>query len=730
MPVTKTGFRFGVPRCGRVWRVAATVLIFMLALTCWLAASAAATVIKVDTTAESALFDTGTGGAPEPAPPDGPHPVYSSRIVGLHHSDKCSLREAVEAANTHQAVGACPAGSGNDTIELMPGTYPVWDNFFILEKMTFRGPNAGLAGNDPKRRREAVLSFDYNPNWAAQVSMFWLGKGSGGQTEGAGSVFDGLVLQGNFVPNCAEQRPCEIVGIIQPSLVDEHGETLTDSILRHFSFGVYLGGTDTITRNVFERMDQNPASSANGFGIYSDFVYTSQGSIIEHNVFNNPRLAGVLIQGNDNRGTVDNAVIADNVFLKKANDELGAMVLNSTGDVIKNNLFLHRNPKPFADRRDAAILLDKDTNIQITGNTIVGWQRGISIGPVGNPGPPGSTDITVAFNRIWNNTYGFRVTPSVFDTPEYGPLAVDANDNWWGSNGGPGSTGARPGAINPVNGVQFFASDGTTPVPNQGGITVDRSLQLTCSAPATVQVNVPAPVVGQVVGMPTVDVTSSTPPWFIADSEPFMAASAPGLGNVFGFDRVPNQGPDNAQLTGTLLATNTGSGDVLVDLDSERVACPVTVTPGPNPIIDKKPDSPTVTAGGLAGYRITVTNRSRVTARNWWACDRIPRHMTFVRSSRKLRRLGRLRCLVIPTLRPHHRVSFHLTLRVAPHTPNTTVTNIGEVIPGNPSGGTPPGNPGGRTPPARVPIIGKAKAKVKVKVRPPIPHPPPPRVTG
>ena len=402
------------------------------------------------------------------------------------------------------------------------------------------------------------------------------------------------------------------------------------------------------------------------------------------------------------------------------------MVLNSTGDVIKDNVFLHRHPKPFADRRDAAMLLDKDTSIQITGNTIVGWQRGISIGPVGNEGPPGSTAITVAFNRIWNNTYGFRVTPSVFDTTQYGPLAVDANDNWWGSNGGPGSHGARPGAINPVNGVQFFESDGTTPAPNPGGITVDRWLHLTCTVPSTVRVNVPAPVVGQVKGMPTVDMSDTMPPWFIDEHQPLMAASAPGVGNVFGFDQVPNQGPDNAQLTGTLIATHTGSGDVLVDLDSERVACPLTATPGPDAIVDKEADSPTVTAGGPAGFRITVTNRGRVTARNWWVCDRIPRLMTFVRATGKLRRLGRLRCLVVPRLRPHQRASFHLTLRVSPRAPSATTTNTAEVIPGLPPGspGTPPR---GGIPPAQVPI---GKAAAMVKVRHPVPRPPAPPVTG
>ncbi len=61
----------------------------------------------------------------------------------------------------------------------------------------------------------------------------------------------------------------------------------------------------------------------------------------------------------------------------------------------------------------------------------------------------------------------------------------------------------------------------------------------------------------------------------------------------------------------------------------------VSITPidGPGPPgcdvpIEKTADSPTVTAGGRAGYRITVRNRGRLPARNLRACDRIPRRMT------------------------------------------------------------------------------------------------------
>jgi uncharacterized repeat protein (TIGR01451 family) len=49
---------------------------------------------------------------------------------------------------------------------------------------------------------------------------------------------------------------------------------------------------------------------------------------------------------------------------------------------------------------------------------------------------------------------------------------------------------------------------------------------------------------------------------------------------------------------------------------------------GCDPPIEKQADSPTVTAGGLKGYRITVRNRGRVSERNLLLCDHIPNHTT------------------------------------------------------------------------------------------------------
>ena len=159
----------------------------------------------------------------------------------------------------------------------------------------------------------------------------------------------------------------------------------------------------------------------------------------------------------------------------------------------------------------------------------------------------------------------------------------------------------------------------------------------------------------------------------------------------------------------------------------------VSITPsdGPGPPgcdvpIEKTADSPTVTAGGRAGFRITVRNRGRLAARNLRACDRIPRQMTFVSADRRLRRIGRQRCLMIPLLRPRQRVSFHLVLQVDANASPGTLTNTGDItpppvtppaVPQIPAGA--PASPGG--PPAVIATperIARARATVRIVKRP------------
>ena len=80
-------------------------------------------------------------------PPEAPAPILAAENVGAANSadaisrpasttitvntfaddlaanGNCTLREAIQAANTDSTVDACPAGSGADTIVLAAGTY-------------------------------------------------------------------------------------------------------------------------------------------------------------------------------------------------------------------------------------------------------------------------------------------------------------------------------------------------------------------------------------------------------------------------------------------------------------------------------------------------------------------------------------------------------------------------------------------------------------------------------
>jgi hypothetical protein len=95
--------------------------------------------------------------------------------------------------------------------------------------------------------------------------------------------------------------------------------------------------------------------------------------------------------------------------------------------------------------------------------------------------------------------------------------------------------------------------------------------------------------------------------------------------------------------------------------------------------------------------------------------------MTFVSADRKLRRLGRQRCLTIPLLRPCQRVSFHVVLQVDADAPQGRVANIADLIPWTP--GLPAGSEPGALPapgagaPARVIAKIKAIRKARAIVR-------------
>ena len=153
--------------------------------------------------------------------------------------------------------------------------------------------------------------------------------------------------------------------------------------------------------------------------------------------------------------------------------------------------------------------------------------------------------------------------------------------------------------------------------------------------------------------------------------------------------------------------------------------------PGCDVTIDKQADSPTVTAGGVAGYTLTAHNRGHLTARNLLLCDHIPSHTTFVTANRRLRHIGNRRCLFIPSLGPGKSTSVHLTLSVDANAPPGILDNIGDIGPvepptvptgTSPAPDLPTGNPVVPVTAIKALVVKKVRAIVRIlaaKINPP-----------
>ena len=111
----------------------------------------------------------------------------------LNNDGFCSLREAVIAANTNTASGAtageCPAGSGNDTINLSNGTYqltidivgtdtPVTGDLDIDSELSIQGSTAGNTIVDSNVYDRII---EITSSGKATISNLWI---QGGQENG------------------------------------------------------------------------------------------------------------------------------------------------------------------------------------------------------------------------------------------------------------------------------------------------------------------------------------------------------------------------------------------------------------------------------------------------------------------------------------------------------------------------------------------------------------------
>ena len=330
-------------------------------------------------------------------PAYGASPALASTITVTTTADEqttngaCSLREAIEAANTDTAVDACAAGSAteDDVVGFaLPGTAPWRVNLGsalpnVSTDMDLRGP-----GDD----RLTV--------WATSegYSIFTI---TGDATEAAisGMTMSNGDAPDDFVPGAI---PCGGGGIYNGGTLNLTDSTVSDNMSAtgcgsNSGFGsgggVYNAGTMTVTGSTISGNDAYPAASGAGGGIFNGGILTVTNSTISGNTADGG--------GPDDDGGQGGGIYSDNL-----DDDSKLKIVNST---ISGNSATAAAPDDSGDAgsggEGGGIYNDGPpltvTNSTISGNTAEGeGSAGAGGGGIFNFIGPA----TIEFSTITDNT--------------------------------------------------------------------------------------------------------------------------------------------------------------------------------------------------------------------------------------------------------------------------------------------------------------------------------------
>ena len=258
--------------------------------------------------------------------------------------DECTLRAAITAANTDQAVGGCPAGNGADTIVLADETYTLSevDNNTngsnglpaITSEITLRGSNSAVArAEDAPGFRLLYIAEEGNLTVEGVTLRNGLATDSPTRNSGGGIFNAGtLTLQD--------------AGIVQSSAgaegsgLDNQGTaTIRDSLISENEGG---GGNGVGIFNVgtLNLSDTTISDNfgGNGAGIFNRGDVTVEGGVLEGNT--DPSTAGAILNDSAGKMELRGTVIRDNGDDGSTLTNRGEMTLrNVTYENNRNGIF-------------------------------------------------------------------------------------------------------------------------------------------------------------------------------------------------------------------------------------------------------------------------------------------------------------------------------------------------------------------------------------------------------
>ena len=312
----------------------------------------------------------------------------------------CSLREAIQSANTDTAFGGCAAGAGADTITLGSGTFQITINpgpdenanaagdFDIASSITIQGAGAGstfVDGGGVDR------IFDVAPNGGPAISVGFSGltlqNGKGLSTNfGAGG---GMFINSNAT-----------VSISNSTLANNQSTTTVGGAIANR--GTLTLNTVTLQNNTALALGGavNSAASGGGGGL----------TVINSTFTGNKAESGGAVYISTDAGT--NASITGSTFT-------GNQAVATSGG---------------ADDDGGAIAIDTDGAVNITESTFTGNSAPANGGAIffnDSATQAAVAALTLSYNRIAGNT---AVAGSGLF---HASGTATAERNWWGCNSGP-----------------------------------------------------------------------------------------------------------------------------------------------------------------------------------------------------------------------------------------------------------------------------------------------------
>jgi CSLREA domain-containing protein len=269
---------------------------------------------RITATLALALFLAGFGSI---------HQAYAATITvttladNLTNNGDCSLREAIQAANTDTAVDACAAGSGTDTISLAAGSYGLsLDNMAgdedlnqtgdldILGTLTIKGVDANTTSISTTVTLDRVMQM--LPG--SMVTLTGISISNGHTNQNGGAIANSGTLTLNAVIVKKSIAAGNGGGIFNNAgSVTINGSTVNNNQAHHG--GGIFNNSGIVTLNACIVNDNVTSGGGNGGGVYNATMLIVNSCWIHDNQAVAGDGAGIY---NTNTATIVGSTIADN----------------------------------------------------------------------------------------------------------------------------------------------------------------------------------------------------------------------------------------------------------------------------------------------------------------------------------------------------------------------------------------------------------------------------------